>query len=321
MLRAEPMSPRSWSWCAFPPMLGAVIIASFCGPQVVRAQTTLVVRGAAQAHPTIEEALDEVLRAELGSSARRVEISLADLALAAGCGDAIESPECMAAVARAAGADLVAVEHVRSEGDAFQVRITLYGSSGERLRTLDAECMPGHCRSALATAVHSREADAMDASPTEPPHATSPDEDVTLAVAPASSARSPRTATPEPAAAAVTPPPTTDQGDGDLEIHASTVMYTGAAITGLGAIISGIVSADASSRAAGLGVVRTRADADTLIAAEQARDGALVTGVALAIAGAGLAVTGIVLQTTEHDVQVTALPMAGGAMVACGGTF
>jgi len=329
VLKARPMSPRCWSQRLLPLILGGVIVALISAPGTSQAQTTLVVRRAAQAHPTIEAAVDEVLRTEFGSSARRVEISLGDLALAAGCGGEIDRPDCMAAIARAASADLVAVEHVRREGGVYQVHVVLYGSSGERLRTLDAECVPGHCEGALATAVHGRDLDLMDEVPATEPSEVTPSSDEVITVASTSSARTwePRT-TARPARssasdtsslAASTAPD--GPSDGDIEIRASTVMYTGAAITGLGAIISGIVSADASSRAADLGVVRTLAGADTLIAAEQTRDGALVTGVVLAIAGAGLAVTGVVLQTTEHDVHVTALSMAGGAMLECGGTF
>jgi hypothetical protein len=311
-----------------PLILSGVIIALISAPAQAGAQTTLVVRRAAQAHPTIEAAVDEVLRTEFGSSARRVEISLGDLALAAGCGEEIDRPDCMASIARAASADLVAVEHVRREGEVYQVHVVLYGSAGERLRTLDAECVPGHCEGALATAVHGRDPAIVNEVPPNEPSEVTPSSGEDIAVG-TSSARTwePRT-TARPAggsgatsSVAVSAAPDEPSSDNHIEIRASTVMYTGAAITGLGAIISGIVSADASSRAADLGVVRTRAGADTLIAAEQTRDGALVTGVALAIAGAGLAVTAVVLQTTEHDVRVTALSVAGGAMLECGATF
>ncbi len=320
------MSLRSWSLRAVTLILGGVLVVLAAAPAIARAQSTLVVRRAAQAHPTIEAAMDEVLRGELGSSARRVEISLSDLALAAGCDGAIDGPDCIAAIARAASADLVAVEHVRQEGDTFHVRIVLYGADGQRLRALAAECLPGHCESALATAVHGGGEDPMEPAPardeTEP--ASSTEEAGATAVASAPRGGSARVVATDrgadgsaEVAADREPPPARS----DFEVRASTVFYTGSAITGLGAIISGIVASDASSRAAGLGVVRTREDADTLVAAEQTRDGALITGVALAIAGAGLAVTGVILQTTEHDVQVTTLPTAGGAMISVGGTF
>jgi cell division septation protein DedD len=246
--------------------LAFALLASLT-PRVATAQLTLVIRDQPDAHPAVETAVEDALRESVGGSFRRLESPLDDLALAAGCepGGATEA-ECIASLARAGDARLVAIEHLRRDGAEWSVRIDLRRADGTHLSTLVARC--------------------DDASCAPQPAASRPEAPTVAASTPA-----PSEPEPPPTLAASTPSP--EHAPRSLAI-VPHVLFFGAVLFGIGSFVAGAVSLSSANEATSLGALHTTAQLDEVHAAEEQRDVSLGVGIALAVCGAGLAVAGAI---------------------------
>lgn len=267
-------------------VLAAVGVAA---PTATSAQTTLVVRGDGRSHASVAVAADDALFDATGSSAHRVEVTLEDLALAAGCTTEATDPACIAAIAEAAHVDLVAIEYLRQEGDTQVVHTDLRDRHGARLRFVDARCAAGRCRffDAADAREGSRATTRADAPPAESGEVVAP---------------TPETGT-------------------EWEIRVSTILFGVATLASIGALTAGIVGLDASGRADIFRQSDRMRDQPRLAAAEEQRDVAFGTATAFTVAGAALAVVGLVLALARADTRVAGIRLSDGGFLEMRGTF
>lgn len=292
-----------------------VLLALIAEPGSAWAQTTLVVRADTSPHDAVASAVDEALRESVGGSARRVEPTLEELALAAGCLSGDEEPECIAAIAEAGSARLVAIEHVSTSPTGVTVRVDLRrGRDGSRLRSLVVVCPAGECGDALLVA--------MGRPAGEPALVTVGNETSVALVSPVE-----RSGSGSPAAGATrsTTTPSTEarveHGTGGPPL-ARTLLFGGAALASVGATIAGALAVDYAAQATRLGRVDTRREADQLVERESSRDVSLAVATVFASVGAGLAIGALVTPGSEHTVRIDATPVAGiGALVSVRGAF
>lgn len=262
------------------------VLAGLIFASPAAAQTTLVVRGDGRSHAALASAADGAMRDATGARVHRVEVTLDELALAAGCTGLPAEPACVSAILVAAGAAFLAVEYLRTTDEGEVLRVELWSPSGERMRTVDARCAGAACGPALERAWDgapaSRGRRSLDASlvlstPTDPP---------------------PR----------------------GLSLRTSTLFFGGAALAGVGAIVAGAFAVDASARVGRLTSDR-RPDAGQLTVALTQRDVATAVSVGFACVGAGLAVTALVLLLSDSNVEVAMIPLADGGALSFTGTF
>jgi hypothetical protein len=289
MLRpAQPTTTQRWVAALVFAVVGDAAVG-VAAPSAALAQTTLVVRGDGRSHASIAVAADDALFDATGSSAHRVEVTLEDLALAAGCTGEATDPACIAAIAAAAHVDLVAIEYLREEGETHVVHTDLRDRHGARLRFVDARCAAGRCR--FFDAEDAREASRAAARP-EPP-------------------------IPEVTPLDTEDPPETSQ----VEIRVSTLLFAGATLASIGALVAGVVGLNALGRADVFRQSDRMRDLERLAAAEEQRDVALGTATAFTVVGAALALTGLVLALADSDTRVAAIPLADGALLELRGAF
>ena len=238
-------------------------------PSLARAQLTLVVRDSAELHAGVEAAMEDALRDAVGGSVRRVDSPLDELALVAGCATASASDAlCVATIARAANARLVAIEHVSRDGSGWSASIDLRRADGTQVSVLRARCDDASCVSTLEgddpepVVVVAHEAPRVHEAETSSVLVTSP--------TPAAEPTGP------PRAIAIVP--------GSL--------FASAVLLGVGSLVAGTVSGVAASDAAHLGMLRNAAQVDHERALEDQSMVALGVGIALASCGAGLAIAG-----------------------------
>jgi hypothetical protein len=242
-----------------------------------RAQTTLVVRDTPEAHPRIERSVEEALREAFGGSVRRVASPLDELALAAGCTTASDTdPTCLATIARAGDARLVAIEHITPDGDGWRAQVDLRRADGTQVSVLRSHCDESGC-------VDENAADAARVATvrhTDPSHDADPA--APTVVAPATST----TPTPSPA-------PSQPSHESSILV-VPTILFLSSLVVGAGSFIAAGFASASADDAAHLGVLRYAAQVDQERAFEQQSNIALGVGIALASAGAGLAIAGAI---------------------------
>lgn len=248
--------------------MALVLVLLVVAPPIGAAQTTLLVR-VGEAPRALDHAVAEALRDQLGGGVRRVELTLEELALAAGCEvDAPASEPCVRTIAAAAGATLVALERVHRAGPTWRVEVDVRRADGTHLSTLRAACEDETSCAERIRGGQDEIDEADDLSPRRVASASRRAEDDTErpgAVAPSRSA--------------------------SMEI-VPLVVFGGATLLGLSAIVAGGISLQASQDAAALGVLRTESQVDRAHALESEASIALAVGIVLASCGAGLAAVG-----------------------------
>lgn len=259
----------------------ALVIAWIFGlPTLVAAQTTLLVR-VGEPSCTLDHAIEDALRDQLGGGVRSIELSLDELALAAGCElDAAASEACVRTIAAAAGATLVALERVTRVGSEWQVQIDVRRADGTHLSTLRAGCED---EASCSEGLRASATDGRDAS------REVREEDRTSDLLPRHVAAGARDLTATTDAPIPDPePPTRRASLGVFPL----VIFGGAALLGLGSIVAGGIAAQSSHDAAALGVLRSEEQVDHERALENEANIALAVGIVLASCGAGLAAVG-----------------------------
>ncbi len=242
-----------------------------------RAQTTLVVRDTPEAHPRIERSVEEALREAFGGSVRRVASPLDELALAAGCTTASDTdPTCLATIARAGDARLVAIEHITPEGDGWRAQVDLRRADGTQVSVLRSHCDDTAC-------VDENASDAMRVAAV---HHTDPTHD-SASVAPTVVAP-PTSVTPAP-----TPTPSEPSHESSI-LLVPTILFVCSFVVGAGSFIGAGFASASANEASHLGVLRYAAQVDQERAFEEQSNIALGVGIALASAGAGLAIAGAI---------------------------
>jgi hypothetical protein len=255
------------------------------------AQVTLVVRASGDAYPGVEAAVENDLRESLGGSVRRVDSPLDELALAAGCdgAQAATTAPCVATIAQAASARLVAIEHLTREGAGWRASIDLRRADGTQVSLLSALCDETSCApEAMAEADTGTGPEAVDDHPEEAhahyvaAHAPlDVDHRVPTTTPPAaqasSDARADDAAPAAPRSIAILP-------------HA---LFVGATLVGIGSFVAGGVALAAANEATSLGPLENAAQVDRERALEEQNAIALGVGIGLATCGAALAIAGI----------------------------
>lgn len=282
----------------------ATICLSLAWPTSARAQVTLVLRAGGEPSRAIEVAMDDTLRDVLGGSVRRVDPTLDELALAAGCAVPAAEAPCVATVAHAASARAVALASASREVDEWHVTLDLRRADGTRIRDLSVRCADAtECRDALATAFGG-------GIPAEPSDVASP--------APTTRPRVRRTAAPAPSApepAALDPvlePAPLVAATAETPV-AAFVLLGSAGLAGVGAAIAGGLAVSYAGDAAALGIVQSEPDVGAVHGLGDAHAIALGTGIALALTGAGLAVAGLVTLSEGRHARARVLGSATGA--------
>lgn len=271
-------------------------------PALASAQVTLVVRAGGDPSRAVEAAVDEALRETLGGSVRRVDSSMDDLALAAGCpAPAVES-ECVARVAAAAGVRIVALERFARDGEAWAVSLDLRHADGSRIRRLDARCASElACADALTAGFETREPApepgvTIEATTSAASTPYEPDADAARgAPSPGLVARPDGDGRPPGAA------PSAALGDGALGPGGRAtipivpnVLFASATLVGVGAAVSGALAITFANDAAALGARRRGAESERAAALHDQSAAALGLGIALTVLGAGFAVAGAI---------------------------
>jgi hypothetical protein len=302
--------------------LSLVVLAT---PASVAAQVTILVPEAAVAARDVDAGIAQGMREGLGASVRRVDPSLEDLALAAGCEGDPSEPSCIAEIAHASGARLVALERVWRGPHGYRVEIELRrASDGSAIRSFRVECGSSReCgRAVLAVLESEPEADAPDA--TVQPVALGPSHRAPIAEPLALAIDVAPPAPPPPVEA-----PSRDRGPRSRhEIPvAPNVVFALSVATSLGAMIAGGV---------GVGMLMARDSVVTLgtelpeqtariSALDANRDLALGLGTAFALAGACLAVSGAIamalLPHAPSDARAGIVLDGSSLTLALDGTF
>lgn len=261
--------------CVRPTFLLCVLLASPASS--AGAQTTLVVRDTPESHPRIERSVEEALREAFGGTVRRVASPLDELALAAGCTTASDTdPECLATIARAGDARMVAIEHIAADGDGWRAQVDLRRADGTQVSVMRSHCDDSGCI----------DENAADATRVAAVHHTDPSHG-SETVAP-SVVASTASATPTPS-----PAPSEPSRDSSILV-VPTILFLSSFVVGVGSFIAAGFASASANDAARLGVLRYAAQVDQERAFEQQSDIALGVGIALASAGAGLAIAGAI---------------------------
>lgn len=314
-------------WCRC--VRAVVVVAGLLGvwPRVAIAQATLVVRAGDEPSRAVEAAIDDALCDTLGGSVRRVESSMDELALAAGCEGPAAEPECVATIARAASVRILALERIVREADAWRIALDLRRADGTRIRELRIRCADGPaCATALDDGFAVRTSEefgnsplAVGPAPDTATHATS-----ATRVTPASetSARSDHVRraivasepTHEAATSTLVSRPDIALGpDGSSSDRWPAHALLGSAVVAaVGAATSGGLALGYAGEVSGLGRLRTEADVDRAHALDDQSVVALGVGIGFALVGAGLSIAGTVVLTAERGAgpRITASPLA-----------
>lgn len=271
----------------FGPQRALCALALWLPSSLVAAQATLVVRDGGESNRAVEVSVDDALRDTMGGSVRHAE-SLDDLALAAGCAAQATAPECVATIADAANARLVAIEHLARDGAEWRVTMDLRRADGTHVRDIALRCDDASsCASALQLELgegtepqdmvevetHSvvTEEHRISAPRDEPTHETT-------------STRLPAEPTPATHSIPIVP----------------NALFAGAALLGVGAIVAGGISVAAGTSATNLGVLRSQPQVDQEHALESQSTAALGVGIGMAVLGAGALAAGIIT-LGNHD--------------------
>lgn len=308
-LRVERLGTSS-VWFFSAPRCGGLLAAALAlsHPWIASAQMTLLIRDDPSVRLDADTGADEALRAA-GGSVRRLEASLEDMALAAGCTDAPESPPCIVSIATAAQAHAVVVERTSAAPVGWRVALDVRSaSSGARLRTIEVSCASRtECVAALAAALEPRHPPSAEpprpASTASRPTATS---EVVGVTAPISTTTA---VSPRDTSARRVEPPVPRRGIPVI----SQVLFVSAAVVSVGAMIAGGIGLQQAHDAWGLGIVTTPDMADRAAALEMSRDWAVGFGTALAMASACLASVGVVMMLVEPSPRPEALALRLGA--------
>ena len=271
------------------------VLSALVWPAIAAGQVTLVVRAGGALDRQREPAIDAALRESTRGSVRRVDSTMEELALAAGCPETATDAPCVTTIARVAQVHIVALQHLSHEGSGWRVRIALRGDDGSRLREVSVECDDAtDCTSILSSALSAAPGD-VGVMPREPLPVAPP-------VEPApSTLRTEHTATvvragPEEVAA---PPPGIEPplgapapvGSRPWPLVPTVLFAAGTGLT-LGACIAGAFTLAYASDVASLGPLSTRAEVDRAWSVEDQSNVSLGFGIALATAAIGLAVAG-----------------------------
>jgi hypothetical protein len=291
------------------------------------AQTTLLLRDDEGGAIATESGIDEGLRDSLGGSVRRLEPSLEDLALAAGCETEPSEPSCVARVAAAAGATLVVVERGSSGPSGWRIRLEVRrGSDGAHLRSLDLHCASADdCREAVVAALDETEPEEVPAEVATVSTVSSAAIDTQRE----SAFSEPRGAVAVERASTVAPPSAerAQRHDAHEVPVLPNVLFASSVAASLGAMVAGGIALGADQDARAAGIVRRRDEADHIVGLESTRDLSLGVGTGLAIAGACLAAAGAVAMLVEHDeeqsaaLRVAAGTDGSGGLLLLGGSF
>ncbi len=266
-----------------------------------------------------ESGIAEGLRDGLGGSVRRLEASLADLALAAGCEGDPRDSSCIVRMAAAANAQLVVVERVTNTDPGWRIELDLRrGSDGARLRSIHLECASTiDCGGDLAAALGEPEGGATHTVAAAPGRATEP--------TPVAATTPQAHPAPEPDAARSS---RSEAAPSSIPVIPS-VLFGSAVVLGIGAIVAGAIGGQAAHDAHDAGLVTRRDQVDRLVGLETSRDVSFGIGAALAGVGACLAIGGVLTMTMLAGGDAHAEPsvrVAGGTdgtstMIALAGTF
>lgn len=280
----------------------AALVLALAPPGVGAAQATLVVPVEPEPSRGLEAVVDDVLRDHLDGSVRRVDLSMDDLALAAGCRASALEPECVEAIAAAAGVRIVALERISRDAGRWRIVLDLRRADGTRIRAVSAPCdAPDACGAALAAAFGDEAREVAE--PREVGVTASAPASTRAAVTPAprgDRARAAAVPMTDPVPAALDVPAT--PADPDRRGPSSTaimggLLFGGAAILGVGAAIAGGLALDFAGDAAGLGQLETEREVDRVRSLEDRSAVSLGVGIALCVAGAALAIAGTVTVT------------------------
>ncbi len=273
-MKPRPLTSLRWTACR-----ALVALALFLTPAHTEAQVALVSAADSDAAAEIEPGISEGMRDGLGASVRRIALSLEDLALAAGCAATPRAPSCIARIAAAADARLLAIERVSRHASEYVVEVELRrGADGSTIRVVRLECASSvGCRGRLDAALGNE----------EPERVRAPQPHVELA-----------SVTLE-----IDEPPRIEErhtrGDSPLGHPvplAPSLLLGTSAVLGLGALVAGGV-AIGLEQARGISSSDTvgTAQAQQLAALRTSSDWALGLGTAFASVGACLAVAGTLL--------------------------
>jgi hypothetical protein len=256
------------------------------------AQVVLLVPEGPSSVLEVEPAIADAMRQALGASVRALEPSLDDLALAAGCADQATEPSCIARIAAASRARLVAVESVSRGGSGFVVHLDLRrGSDGRPVRSLSIDCASSvDCGEQVLLAFESDDAavpvhDARREPIAAPPPRPSPSD----------TRAEPIVVAPSPPAAEA-PHPAPPRRSGRPIPFVPNVLFGLSVAMSLGAMVAGGVAVGAQSAHDTLAaIVATHPDQlSQLSAVDAGRDLALGVGTGFALAGACLAAAGAI---------------------------
>ena len=251
------------------------------------AQTTLLVH-VGQTPRALDRAVEEALRDQLGGGVRHVELSLDELALAAGCDlDDASSDLCVRTIASAAGATLIALEHVTRVGSEWHVVLDVRRADGTHLSTLRAGCEDEpSCAEGLRASAGGADR------PVEVDEAAGP----ARASGSTAGELSPHRVAASTTRGAEPQDPRDTGAEGAREGPSlglfPLVIFGGATLLGLASVIAGGVALEASHDAAVLGVLRSEEQVDRERSLENEANIALAVGIVLASCGAGLAAVG-----------------------------
>jgi hypothetical protein len=277
-----------------------VVLAVVLSSAPASAQLTLLLRADDALAPAVEPGIDEALRDGVGGSVRRLEPSLDDIALAAGCEGDPAGSLCIARVASAAGAQLVVIERVVRGGPSFRVDLVLHGGAdGTRLRTIHLDCAsPTGCAEDVAAAL-----------------GTSTERFTATHAGRVEAARAPA------------PARVVARADHDAPLGPN-LLFASAFAASVVAIIAGAIGVQAAGDGADLGAHARRDQIGRELSLASTRDWALGTAATFAGAGACLAVAGLVAMVLEEEdghgetaPRVAAAIDGSGATISIAGSF
>jgi len=141
-------------------------VAVLSGALPAAAQSALIVRSDGMTSPPIEAAIDAALREASGGSLRRIDSSLEELTLASGCAHLETGDGCLGALAAAANAEELWLQHLSHDGAGWRIRLEVHSGDGARVWSLDARCEdPEACGALVAVRLDARRG--ADAAPNE----------------------------------------------------------------------------------------------------------------------------------------------------------
>jgi hypothetical protein len=257
-----------------------LLFALAAAPSTAAAQVTLVIRAGAHPHARVDGVVDDRLRDRLGGMIRHVDASLDELALAAGCDPSsdVEGASCIATIASAAGARLVAIERIAHRGTEWRFDVDVRSADGTPVTTIGARCdEPGACGEGIDDPAPADDAHARPPIPSTHAHAAPPRVESTVA------------ATPDGASTATTAPRV-----GHFVSVVPCALFAGAVLLGIGSFVAGGLALDSyrSAIASNTGGGPSATTRQHALEDQSAIE--LGTGIALAGVGAILAVAGII---------------------------